>query len=331
MSENINIDVYGLSEISSLLIAENILSIIKKFDNLDLRRLHNIVVTDELDKELTDNTSCFKNFSDSLAYAKVVLVPKCDEFELVIVIRTDFSVNLIEENVNSMNHSKYLNTLHVLHHELCHVHDYNQRIDIFKNNFFKTRNNGKDILLYPQAELCWSEYIANYLSSSSAKKCDMPKEVFDSFYTLLNETKIQIDDQIASFRIDKDTKSLLMFVKANISNLIKSASYVLGYMHGMHKSLDQLDPRLAELLKNSYFNGIWEYLNDVLTNMRASYPCGWKQDMVYENLMYVLDEPSIGLHQRDNQRLLNTLFRLRDTTVCSLDNIKLNCRNAKLT
>ncbi len=29
-------------------------------------------------------------------------------------------------------------------------------------------------------------------------------------------------------------------------------------------------------------------------------------------VMYVLDEPSIGLHQRDNQRLLNTLFKLRD-------------------
>ncbi len=29
-------------------------------------------------------------------------------------------------------------------------------------------------------------------------------------------------------------------------------------------------------------------------------------------VMYVLDEPSIGLHQRDNQRLINTLIRLRD-------------------
>jgi excinuclease ABC subunit A len=29
-------------------------------------------------------------------------------------------------------------------------------------------------------------------------------------------------------------------------------------------------------------------------------------------VLYVLDEPSIGLHQRDNQRLLSTLFRLRD-------------------
>src|SRR4029077_3257878 len=29
-------------------------------------------------------------------------------------------------------------------------------------------------------------------------------------------------------------------------------------------------------------------------------------------VMYVLDEPSIGLHQRDNARLINTLVHLRD-------------------
>src|SRR6185437_14586080 len=29
-------------------------------------------------------------------------------------------------------------------------------------------------------------------------------------------------------------------------------------------------------------------------------------------VMYILDEPSIGLHQRDNTRLLATLHRLRD-------------------
>src|SRR5207245_3072968 len=28
--------------------------------------------------------------------------------------------------------------------------------------------------------------------------------------------------------------------------------------------------------------------------------------------LYILDEPSIGLHQRDNARLLGTLWRLRD-------------------
>src|SRR6185503_9005285 len=29
-------------------------------------------------------------------------------------------------------------------------------------------------------------------------------------------------------------------------------------------------------------------------------------------VLYVLDEPSIGLHQRDNERLIRTLHRLRD-------------------
>src|SRR5207247_5555333 len=29
-------------------------------------------------------------------------------------------------------------------------------------------------------------------------------------------------------------------------------------------------------------------------------------------VLYVLDEPSIGLHQRDNERLIRTLIRLRD-------------------
>ena len=29
-------------------------------------------------------------------------------------------------------------------------------------------------------------------------------------------------------------------------------------------------------------------------------------------VLYILDEPSIGLHQRDNRRLIDTLIRLRD-------------------
>jgi excinuclease ABC subunit A len=31
------------------------------------------------------------------------------------------------------------------------------------------------------------------------------------------------------------------------------------------------------------------------------------------NVMYILDEPSIGLHQRDNERLINALKNLRDS------------------
>ena len=59
MESKISIDVYGLTEISSLLIAENILSIIKSFDKLDLRRLSNVVVTDEFDNIKTKKSNEF--------------------------------------------------------------------------------------------------------------------------------------------------------------------------------------------------------------------------------------------------------------------------------
>ena len=47
-------------------------------------------------------------------------------------------------------------------------------------------------------------------------------------------------------------------------------------------------------------------------------------------VMYILDEPSIGLHQRDNARLLNTLLRLRDlgNTVIVVEHDEEAIRNA---
>ncbi len=35
------------------------------------------------------------------------------------------------------------------------------------------------------------------------------------------------------------------------------------------------------------------------------------------NVLYILDEPSIGLHQRDNERLINSLKELRDLGIPS--------------
>ena len=49
-------------------------------------------------------------------------------------------------------------------------------------------------------------------------------------------------------------------------------------------------------------------------------------------VMYVLDEPSIGLHYRDNQRLLETLKRLRDigNTVIVVEHDEETMREADL-
>jgi excinuclease ABC subunit A len=50
-----------------------------------------------------------------------------------------------------------------------------------------------------------------------------------------------------------------------------------------------------------------------LSGARAS-ASGWpaRSDRGLTGVLYVLDEPSIGLHQRDNDRLLRTLRNLRD-------------------
>ena len=47
-------------------------------------------------------------------------------------------------------------------------------------------------------------------------------------------------------------------------------------------------------------------------------------------MLYVLDEPSIGMHQRDNERLLKTLQRLRDlgNTVIVVEHDEDAIRNA---
>ena len=37
-----------------------------------------------------------------------------------------------------------------------------------------------------------------------------------------------------------------------------------------------------------------------------------KLDQRIKGVLYILDEPSIGLHQRDNDRLIATLKKLRD-------------------
>ena len=47
----------------------------------------------------------------------------------------------------------------------------------------------------------------------------------------------------------------------------------------------------------------------------AQVPSYTRDPVSYTHLMgvlYILDEPSIGLHQRDNERLIATLERLRD-------------------
>ena len=110
----------------------------------------------------------------------------------------------------------------------------------------------------------------------------------------------------------------------NISELCAlSIDQALAFIKGL-----SLDPKRAKIAKG-VIKEISERLGflidvglDYLTLDRASGTLAGGEDQrirlatqigsALTGVLYVLDEPSIGLHQRDNHRLINTLKRLRD-------------------
>ncbi len=112
----------------------------------------------------------------------------------------------------------------------------------------------------------------------------------------------------------------------NISDLCdKSVTELLAFMDELNASLSQREHRIADrILKEirerlGFLNSVGlEYLT--LSRAAGTLSGGESQRIrlatqIGSSLMgvlYILDEPSIGLHQRDNQKLLETLCRLRD-------------------
>jgi len=99
----------------------------------------------------------------------------------------------------------------------------------------------------------------------------------------------------------------------------------LAYFEGMEETLDERDRTIAaEILKEirARLGFMSEVGLDYLTlDREAATLSGGESQRIrlatqigsgLVGVLYVLDEPSIGLHQRDNDRLLNTLEELRD-------------------
>ncbi|MCB1186737.1 excinuclease ABC subunit UvrA [bacterium] len=99
----------------------------------------------------------------------------------------------------------------------------------------------------------------------------------------------------------------------------------LGWFKGVSRKLDATQKQIArELLKEiserlSFLNNVG--LNYLTMNRSAPTLSGGESQRIrlasqigsgLTGVLYVLDEPSIGLHQRDNQKLIDTLEFLRD-------------------
>jgi HJR/Mrr/RecB family endonuclease len=78
-------------------------------------------------------------------------------------------------------------------------------------------------------------------------------------------------------------------MKKDIEELLKTASYVIGYMHGMNKSLEELSYDSNYLVQSSYFYDIWQVLNHELNAMLQLYPDGWMNLNVYQDLAFNIE------------------------------------------
>ncbi|WP_020649207.1 excinuclease ABC subunit UvrA [Solimonas variicoloris] len=142
------------------------------------------------------------------------------------------------------------------------------------------------------------EELAKYLSDKPCPECSgqrlnrAARNVFVADRNLPSITELSVRDAEAFFKAMK-----LPGHKQSIADkIIKEIGARLGFLNNV--GLDYLTlARSAETLSGGEAQRI---------RLASQIGAG------LVGVMYVLDEPSIGLHQRDNERLLQTLFKLRD-------------------
>ncbi|MBQ15248.1 MAG: excinuclease ABC subunit UvrA [Gammaproteobacteria bacterium] len=142
------------------------------------------------------------------------------------------------------------------------------------------------------------EELAKYLSSQSCPDCGGTRLKRDARYVLIKGINLpDITGMTVSQAEEYFTRLKLTGKRAKIAE----------------KVLKELQDRLKFLVDVG--------LNYLTLNRSADTLSGGEAQRIrlasqigagLVGVMYILDEPSIGLHQRDNKRLLNTLFHLRD-------------------
>ncbi len=154
---------------------------------------------------------------------------------------------------------------------------------------------------YEETERWWLQYeLEKYLSERDCEVCNGYR---------LNEKALAV-------KIDEN----------HIGNITKkSISECLRWFSSLESKLDKNNKKIAEGVIKEIKDRL-VFLNrvglDYLSLARASKTLSGGESQRIRlasqigsgltGVLYVLDEPSIGLHQKDNQQLIETLFRLRD-------------------
>lgn len=292
MENSINIKINGLNDNTSLKVVDSLKDIIKQFSYLDFRRLSDIVITSnfqrDVDRITQSNKKTYENKyrANKDTYAVVLTVPKDDDFELVLVMKSEFAKSI----TNKSDEQEYKNALHVLNHEFAHIHDNNKKIDVFKELMKTKTYKGKESLLFPMAETCWSEYIANFISSSSALDTNYPKMVAHTLLEKINRAQLDINTSLMAYKINNKREDLVESSISQIETLLKTASYLIGYLNGMQITLSELDDEIDLKIESSYFGQFWEFLKHELASIHQVYPHGFVNLNIYKNLSYLIDD-----------------------------------------
>ena len=175
-----------------------------------------------------------------------------------------------------------------------------------KKNEIKNFNNFEGILnfidrKYKETERWWVQYeLEKYLSERDCEVCN----------------GFRLNEKALSVKIDN----------TNIGTVTKkSISECEDWFKNLSKKLDKNQSKIAEGIIKEILDRL-NFLNkvglDYLSLSRSSKTLSGGESQRIRlasqigsgltGVLYVLDEPSIGLHQKDNKQLIETLYRLRD-------------------
>jgi hypothetical protein len=298
---SIQITVTGLREDIGNKIANNFADLVAALtqgdDPLDLRRMHRVIFTTDFAGTLADlsknmpsgNPITHTDEAYAQAIGKVVLLPHGDDYEIVPVFNAIMTGALAPAEPASFDGEDCRSAVHYIHHELCHVHDDNKKIDLLAPLMLKHRYTGKNIFTRPLAEVCWAEYFANLRSSTSVTDRALQQTTV-SFRDALIRTKKDIDQEIRSYRSHADLNRLMTLFQRHGDFLMKVASYTLGYVDGLKKPLSELSPEASNALTGSYFEPIWHVAHDALQVMYSNYPDRWQSLAAYDGLATIIED-----------------------------------------
>lgn len=155
--------------------------------------------------------------------------------------------------------------------------------------------------LYRQTESEWrKEDMEKFMISKPCKVCfgqrlkDVVLSVKIAKKSIIDLTDLSIEDALEFFKnLDKSLNEKERFIAKQV---MKEINERLGFMKNVGLSYLSLS-RASRTLSGGEAQRI-RLATQIGSNLMG--------------VLYILDEPSIGLHQRDNEKLISTLHRLRD-------------------